>query len=81
MNSISALCNAGENLLVPRPSFPLVKPICESLGIEIKYFELIPERNWEVDLESVKSLIDSKTKAILIVNPSNPCSTVYSKEH
>ncbi len=81
MMSISTLCNAGENLLIPRPAFPLVKPICESLNIEIRYYDLFPEKNWEIDLDSVRRLIDEKTKAILVINPSNPCSSVFSKEH
>jgi tyrosine aminotransferase len=40
-----------------------------------------PEREWEVDLAHLESLINAKTKAILVNNPSNPCGSVYSKEH
>ncbi len=79
--SISVLCNKGENLLVPRPNFPIVKAICDSLGIEIRYYDLIADKGWEADLEMMRSLIDSKTKAILVTNPSNPCSVVFTKDH
>jgi tyrosine aminotransferase len=51
------------------------------LGIEIRYYELLPEKGWEINLDHVRSLIDAKTKAFLVVNPSNPCSTVYTIEH
>jgi tyrosine aminotransferase len=51
------------------------------LGVEIRYYDLIADKGWEVNLDTVKSLIDKKTKAILVTNPSNPCSTVFSKEH
>ena len=51
------------------------------MGVEIRYYDLIAEKGWEVNLDTVKSLIDKKTKAILVNNPSNPCSTVFSKEH
>jgi len=41
----------------------------------------VPEREWQVDLEKVEPLIDARTRAFLVVNPSNPCGTVFSKEH
>ena len=40
-----------------------------------------PDRSWEVDLDHLESLIDDRTKAIVVNNPSNPCGSVYSKEH
>jgi tyrosine aminotransferase len=41
--SISALCSRGENILVPKPSFPIIKPICDNLGVIIKYYDLLPD--------------------------------------
>jgi len=66
---------------VPRPGFPLALPIAENLGVELKYYDLDPERGWEIDLESVKRQIDSKTKAFLVNNPSNPCGSSFSRKH
>ena len=40
-----------------------------------------PEKEWEADIEHMKSLIDERTKCIVVNNPSNPCGSVYSKEH
>ena len=40
-----------------------------------------PERNWEIDLDHVESLMDDSVAAILVNNPSNPCGSVYSKQH
>jgi hypothetical protein len=34
------LCEAGDNVLVPRPGFPLALPIAENLGINLKYYDL-----------------------------------------
>ena len=67
--------------MVPKPSFPIIRPICENLGVEIKYYDLLPDKGWECNLETVRSIIDDKTKAFLVVNPSNPCSVVFSKDH
>ena len=40
-----------------------------------------PDKSWEVDIEHLESHIDDKTAAIVINSPSNPCGSVYSKEH
>lgn len=42
---------------------------------------LQPNRHWEVDLQSLENQIDEKTAAIVVNNPSNPCGSVYTKEH
>lgn len=55
--------------------------LAESLHIECKFYNLLPETNWEADLVQMESLIDSKTAAILVNNPSNPCGSVFSREH
>lgn len=40
-----------------------------------------PESDWEIDVETLDSLVDSRTKAILINNPSNPCGSSFSPKH
>ena len=42
---------------------------------------LQPERSWEVDLEHLESLVDEQTTCLVLTNPSNPCGSVFSKEH
>ncbi|XP_056137668.1 tyrosine aminotransferase [Lampris incognitus] len=79
--SISVLCNPGDNILVPRPGFSLYKTLAVSLGIEVKLYNLLPERSWEIDLQHMESMIDEKTSCVIVTNPSNPCGSVYSKEH
>ena len=78
---ISVLINPGENILVPRPGFPLYQVITDSLEGEVFKYDVLPENNWECDLIQMESLINNKTKAILICNPSNPCGSNFSKEH
>lgn len=79
--SINVLSNPGQNVLVPRPGFPLYKTIAEGIGVKIKYYNLLPENKWEVDLTHLEAQIDSQTSAVVINNPSNPCGSVYSASH
>lgn len=50
-------------------------------GASARYYNLLPEQNWEVDLIHLDSLIDENTAFIMICNPSNPTGTNWSKAH
>jgi tyrosine aminotransferase len=78
---ISGMINEGDNILVPKPGFPLYQVISESLGGSVKHYQLRADRNWECDLDEMEQMIDTRTKAILVCNPSNPCGSNYSAEH
>lgn len=78
---ITVLANKGQNILIPKPGFSIYKTLCGTLGINVKYYNLLEESNWEVNLIELESLIDQNTVGILINNPSNPCGSVYSKAH
>ncbi|RUP51824.1 hypothetical protein BC936DRAFT_145490 [Jimgerdemannia flammicorona] len=78
---ITGLCDSGTNILLPRPGFPLYETLATSKGIEVRYYNLLPEKNWEVDLGHLESLVDDKTSCILVNNPSNPCGSVYTRPH
>ncbi|XP_040265060.1 tyrosine aminotransferase [Bufo bufo] len=79
--ALAVLANPGQNILVPCPGFSLYKTLALSLGIEVKLYNLIPEKSWEIDLKQMESLVDEKTACIIINNPSNPCGSVFSKKH
>ncbi|KAI9263492.1 tyrosine aminotransferase [Helicostylum pulchrum] len=78
---VNVLCNEGSNILIPRPGFSLYASLAATRFVETKYYNLLPEKSWEADLAQLESLIDEKTSAILVNNPSNPCGSVYSREH
>ncbi|KAM0909657.1 hypothetical protein ACQ4PT_014676 [Festuca glaucescens] len=78
---VSALAQPGANILLPKPGFPLYEARTTFSNLEDRHFDLMPERGWEVDLESVKALADDNTVAIVVINPGNPCGSVYSHDH
>ncbi|KAM4834038.1 tyrosine aminotransferase isoform 1-T3 [Thomomys bottae] len=78
---VAVLANPGQNILVPRPGFSLYKTLAESMGIEVKFYNLLPEQSWEIDLKQLESLIDEKTACLIVNNPSNPCGSVFRRSH
>ncbi|EGR28936.1 tyrosine aminotransferase, putative [Ichthyophthirius multifiliis] len=79
--SLTVLANPGDNFLFPSPSFPLIVTMASSMGINVKFYNLIEEKDWEANLEQMDQLIDEKTRFIYICNPSNPLSSLWNKEH
>ena len=61
----------------------MYRVIVESHGGKVIYYNLNPEKNWECDLHHMEELLCNykNIKGILVTNPSNPCGSVFSKEH
>ncbi|CAG7728770.1 unnamed protein product, partial [Allacma fusca] len=78
---IAALASRGQNILMPRPGFAIYRTLAQGYGIHTKNYNLLPDREWEIDLDHLESQIDRGTAAIVVNNPSNPCGSVYSREH
>ncbi|KAI9177437.1 hypothetical protein LWI28_015253 [Acer negundo] len=78
---VTVVASPGANILLPRPVFPNYEAICAFSHLEIRHYDLLPDNNWEVDLEAVKELADENTVAVLVVNPGSPCGNVFSYEH
>jgi len=78
---IAALAHEGANILLPRPGFCLYEVLCNYQGVEPRYYDLLPDQKWEIDVPGIKKLVDANTIGILINNPSNPCGAVFSKDH
>ncbi|XP_012286890.1 tyrosine aminotransferase [Orussus abietinus] len=78
---ITALAREGQNILIPRPGFSIYRTLAEGLGITVKSYNLRPELGWEIDLDDLEAQIDESTVAIVINNPSNPCGSVFGRDH
>ncbi|KAL6604050.1 hypothetical protein ACP70R_044411 [Stipagrostis hirtigluma subsp. patula] len=78
---MSVLGQPGVNILLPRPGYPKHDAHAIFHKMEVRYYDLVPEKGWEVDLEAVEALADENTVAIVITNPNNPCGSVYTYEH
>jgi len=79
--ALSILARPGSNILLPRPGFPIYALCAAFRNIEVRYFDLIPGKGWEVDFNAVEALADHNTIGIVVINPGNPCGNVYSYQH
>eukprot|EP00754_Rhynchopus_humris_P045831 Rhum_TRINITY_DN5322_c0_g1::Rhum_TRINITY_DN5322_c0_g1_i1::g.17180::m.17180/K00815/TAT; tyrosine aminotransferase len=76
-----AFLEPGDSILLPNPGFSLYKTICDSKGFKADFYPLLAEKNWECDLDAMRKLVNPRTKAIFITNPSNPCGSNFSAAH
>jgi alanine-synthesizing transaminase len=77
---ITALLNPGDNLLTPRPEYPLYGAIMGKLDCPVNDYDLDEANGWEPDVADIERKINSRTRAILLINPNNPTGAVYSKQ-
>ncbi|KVI04290.1 Aminotransferase, class I/classII [Cynara cardunculus var. scolymus] len=78
---LTVLARPGANILFPRPNYPIYEARARFSPLEVRHYDLIPDKGWEVDLDGVKALANDKTVAIVLINPGNPCGNVFTFEH
>ncbi|CAI5454234.1 unnamed protein product [Caenorhabditis angaria] len=80
--AIEAVADAGDNILVPHPGFPLYSTLCRPHNIVDKAYKIDMLANEvRIDLTYLETMIDSRTRAIIINNPGNPTGGVFTKRH
>lgn len=70
------LLKNGENVIIPTPHWTAYDLTAKSLGAEIKLLRTELESDWRIAPEKLETLIDDKTRLIILNNPSNPTSKV-----
>ena len=77
--SLRALLNSGDEVLIPSPDYPLWSAAVSLNDGTPKYYDCDPHNGFLPDVDQLESLITSKTRAIVIINPNNPSGAVYSR--
>ena len=76
--ALSAVVDAGGEVLVPMPTYPLYTAVLAKLDAKAKFYRLDPSNGWMPDLDHLKSLVTPATRALVIIDPNNPTGAVYS---
>jgi alanine-synthesizing transaminase len=66
------LCNPGDEILVPEPSYPLLGFLAEIQDVTLRRYSLVYDHGWQTDLHALRNAITSRTRGIIVVNPNNP---------
>jgi alanine-synthesizing transaminase len=74
------LCNAGDQVLVPHPSYPLFEHLTRLECVEAIPYSLEYHGSWRIDIESVRRSLTDRVRAILIVSPNNPTGSFLHRD-
>ncbi len=79
--SLQALLNPGENILLPKPGYSVYNGELAFLQADALEYGLDESNGWNVHIEDMRSLINKKTRAIILINPGNPTGGVMTKKN
>ena len=74
------LCNPGDELLLPKPSYPLFEFLAGLQDIRLVPYSLAYAHGWFIDFQSLERAITPRTRAILLVHPNNPTGSYVQPE-
>lgn len=74
------LCDPGDEVLVPAPSYPLLEYLAQLDDVVARPWPLVYAGEWHVDVEAVREAVGPRTRAILLVSPNNPTGSYVRRE-
>ncbi|MBK8308465.1 MAG: pyridoxal phosphate-dependent aminotransferase [Gammaproteobacteria bacterium] len=77
---MQALANDGDEILIPAPDYPLWTAATTLAGGTAVHYRCDEQAEWYPDIADIRSRINHRTKAILVINPNNPTGSVYPRE-
>jgi len=66
------LCNPGDEILTPAPSYPLFDFLAEIQDVKPVRYPLIYDHGWQIDFHALEQAITPRTRAVIVVHPNNP---------
>jgi aspartate/methionine/tyrosine aminotransferase len=70
------LCDPGDEILIPRPSYPLFDLLSTLEGVVARPYRLDDHGVWSIDRDSVEATLSRRTRALLVVTPNNPTGSM-----
>ena len=73
------LADAGDQVLVPRPSYPLFEYLATVESLEPRQYPLRYFGGWSIDMEALEAAATARTRAVVLVNPNNPTGSYVKR--
>ena len=73
------LCNAGDEVLIPAPGYPLFDFLADLCDVKLVRFALVYNHGWQIDFAALAAAATERTRAVIVVHPSNPSGQYVSK--
>ncbi len=74
------LTNPGDEVLVPRPSYPLFEFLAAMESVAVKQYSLRYDGAWHIDFDALELAVTPRTRAVVVVNPNNPTGSFLKRE-
>src|ERR1700730_14593300 len=66
------LCNPNDEVLVPKPSYPLFEFLDDLEDVTLVPYPLLYDHGWQIDFPSLSRAVNPRTRAVVVVHPNNP---------
>jgi alanine-synthesizing transaminase len=66
------LCDPGDELLIPSPSYPLFDFLAEIQDVRLVRYPLLYDHGWQIDFHALEQAITPRTRGVIVVHPNNP---------
>ncbi len=73
------LCNPDDEILVPKPSYPLLEFLADLQDVKLVPYPLLYDHGWQIDFPSLYKAVSHRTRAVVIVHPNNPTGSYVSE--
>ncbi|HEY1528012.1 MAG TPA: pyridoxal phosphate-dependent aminotransferase [Candidatus Angelobacter sp.] len=74
------LCNSGDELLIPTPSYPLFDFLADVNDVKLVRYPLFYDHGWHIDMHALKQAVTPRTQGIIVVHPNNPTGHFTKRE-
>jgi len=73
------LADPGDQVLVPRPSYPLFEFLANMESLDVRQYPLAYHGGWSIDLDALEAAVTDRTRAVVLVNPNNPTGSFIKR--
>ena len=73
------LCNPGDEVLVPKPSYPLFEFLADLSDVKLVPYPLLYDHGWQIDFDALYKAASSRSRAVILVHPNNPTGSFVSE--